>query len=152
MASWMEHPKLVVWFDDLEDAVTTAFALTNQQRAEVKVLAAPRADTWIMLARDGETRDALRSRLSEAQHLVRLPVASDCKVLIWREGFEPEEDTFERENGFGSVEVEYVEEGSAEEVWRELVSDADDYAASGETGWFYSILDGEYDPDAGDYN
>jgi len=34
--AWMEHPSLVVWFDDLEDAVSTAFALTDKQRAEVK--------------------------------------------------------------------------------------------------------------------
>ena len=150
-APWMGHPKLVAWFDDIEDAVTTAFALTNEQRAMVKLLAAPRAQTWVMLARDGATRDALRNRLIEARRDVPVPLARDCTVLEPRERFVAEEDSFERENGFSSIEVDYVEEGSAEDVWRELVSDAEDYAASGETGWFYSILDGEYDPDVDDH-
>ncbi len=149
-APWMKHPNLVVWFDDLEDAVTTAFALSDQQRAEVKALRAPRADTWVMLARDPQTRDALRERLSEAQHYVNVPVARDCDVLVWREDFVEEEDSFERDNGFGSIEVDYIEEGSVEDLRRELISDADDYAASEETGWFYSIEDGEYDIDADD--
>ncbi len=140
----MENPNLVAWFDDLEDAVTTAFALSDEQRAEVTARKAPRANTWVMLARDSETRDTLRKRLSEAQHYVRVPVASDCKVLVWREDFIDEEDEFERENGFGSVELDYVEEGSVEDVRRELLSDADDYAASQETGWFYAAMDGEY--------
>ena len=149
-ALWMEHPNLVVWFDDLEDAVTTAFALSDEQRAEVKALKAPRADTWVMVAKDPETRDTLRKRLSEAQHYVSVPVASDCKVLVWREDFVDEEDEFERENGFGAIEVEYVEDGSVEDVRRELLSDADDYAASEETGWFYAIMDGEYDDESDD--
>ncbi len=149
-ASWMEHPNLVVWFDDLEDAVTTAFALSDEQRAEVKALKAPRADTWVMVAKDPETRDTLRKRLSEAQHYVSVPVASDCKVLVWREDFVEEEDEFERKNGFGAIEVEYVEDGSVEDVRRELLSDADDYAASEETGWFYAIMDGEYDDESDD--
>ncbi len=149
-ASWMEHPNLVAWFDDLEDAVTTALALADEQRAEVKALKAPRADTWLMLAKDPKTRDVLRKRLSEAQHYVSVPVASDCNVLVWREDFTEEEDVFERENGFGSIEVDYVEEGSVEDLRHELMSDADDYAASEETGWFYAIMDGEYDTERDD--
>lgn len=144
-APWMEHPKLVAWFDDLEDAVTTAFALTEEQRAEVKALRAPRANTWVMLAKNPETRDVLRARLSEAQHAVRVPVADDCKILLDRSEFVIEEDTFEQDNGFASIEVDYVEEGSAEDLRRELLSDAADYAASSEVGWFYGIMDGEYD-------
>jgi len=146
MASpWMEHPKLVVWFDDLEDAVTTAFALTDEQRAAVKALRAPRADTWVMLATDTHTRDTLRKRLSEAQHHVKVPVARDCDVLTGREGFSEEEDSFDRENGFGCIEIDYVEEGSVEELRRDLLADADDYAASEEAGWFYAIMDREHD-------
>jgi hypothetical protein len=146
----MEHPKLVVWFDDFEDAVTTAFALTDQQRDAVKVLRAPRADTWVMLAPDPETRDGLRKRLREARHHVRVPVARDCKVLGMQEDFVADEDTFERDNGFHSIEVHYVEEGSMDEVRRELISDADDHAASEEAGWFYAIMDGEYDSERDD--
>ena len=144
-APWMEHPHLVVWFDDLEDAVTTAFALKDEQRGEVKVVRAPRADTWVMFARDPEMRDALRKRLGEALRYICVPVAKDCNVLLDREPFVEEEDTFEQENGFGFIEVDYVEEGSVEDLRRELISDADDYAASDESGWFYAIMDGEYD-------
>ncbi|MEM6583898.1 MAG: hypothetical protein AAF699_21665 [Pseudomonadota bacterium] len=147
-APWMEHPKLVAWFDDLEDAVTSAFALTEEQRAEVKALRAPRANTWVMLAKNTETRDVLRARLSEAQRAVRVPVAADCKVLLDQSEFVIEEDTFEQENGFTSIDVDYLEEGSAEYVRRELLSDADDYAAADETGWFYAIMDGEFDSES----
>ncbi|MEM0954392.1 MAG: hypothetical protein AAGI24_09640 [Pseudomonadota bacterium] len=148
----MMHPKLVVWFDDLEDAVTTAFALSDTQRAGVKALRAPRDNTWVMLAADTPTRDILRKQLSEAQHYVRVPVASDCRVLVWRDDFIDEVDAFERDNGFSSIEVDYIEEGSAEDLRRELLSDAADYAASDETGWFYAISDGESFDAADDVN
>lgn len=141
----MEHPNLVAWFDDLEDAVTTAFALTDEQRSEVKALKAPRAQTWVMLARNTERRDLLRSRLSEARQHMAVPIASDCKVLDARDGFFIDEDTFDRENGFQVVDIDYVEEGSVEDLRRELLSDADDYAAGEETGWFYAINDGEFE-------
>ena len=149
-SSWMEHPNLVVWFDDLEDAVIAAFALTDEQRAAVKALRAPRENTWVMLARDVQTRDVLRARLSEAQHYVSVPVAKDCKVLVWRDDFIDEVDAFEREQGFGSIEVDYIEDGSLEDLQRELLSDADDYAASEETGWFYAIMDGDTNAGAED--
>ncbi|MEM8489308.1 MAG: hypothetical protein AAGC91_14195 [Pseudomonadota bacterium] len=145
--SWMEHPNLVVWFDDIEDAVTTAFALKDEQRSQVKALRASRANTWVMMAKDADTRDALRARLSEAQHYVSVPVARDCLVLVWRDDFIDEEDAFEKENGFGSIEVDYVEEGSPEDIRLELMSDAEDYAASEEAGWFYAINDGEFEAD-----
>ncbi len=144
----MEHPNLVAWFDDLEDAVTTAFALTDEQRSEVKALKAPRAQTWVMLARNTERRDLLRSRLSEARQHMPVPIASDCNVLDAGEGLFIDEDTFDRENGFRVVDIDYVEEGSVEDLRRELLSDADDYAAGEETGWFYAINDGEFE--AGD--
>lgn len=143
----MEHPKLIAWFDDLEDAVTTAFALTDEQRAEVKALRAPRDNTWVMLAKDTGTRDALRARLSEAQRHMNIPVARDCRVLVDRGDFEVEEDSFEQQNGFDAIDVDYIEEGSVEELRRELLSDADDYAASEETGWFYSISDNDGEND-----
>ena len=91
---WMDHPKLVAWFDDLEDAVTTALALTAEQRAEVRARKAPRAATWVMLARDTATRDAMRERLAQARH--HLPVAHDCWALEPPAGVFPDEDTFER--------------------------------------------------------
>lgn len=147
-APWMDHPNLVVWFDDLEDAVTTALALPVEKRAAVRAREAPRANTWVMLAKNADDRDALRALLSEAQHYVNVPVARDCDVLVWRDDFVDEEDAFDRENNFGSIEIDYVEDGSADDVRRELLTDADDYAASEETGWFYSIMDGEYDSDA----
>ena len=143
--SWREHPKLVVWFDDLEDAVTTSFSLTQKQRSEVRVIRAPRHDTWIMLAKTAELRDVLRQRLSEVPCSVAVPVAEDCDVLSPGEGFVPEADTFEQDHGFDSIVVDYVEEASLEELRRELLSDADDYAASDEVGWFYGVMDGEYD-------
>ncbi len=145
----MDHPKLVAWFDDLEDAVTTAFLLTEEQRGAVKALRAPRAFTWIMLARDTQTRDLLRARLSEAQRHRSVPVASDCRVLVQQGSFAMDEDTFEQQNGFDSIDVHYIEEGSVEELRHELLSDADDYAASEETGWFYSITDSECDGEDG---
>lgn len=143
----MDHPKLIVWFDDLEDAVTTAFAFTDKQRAELKALRAPRAHTWVMLAKDANTRDEFRERLREAQSHMSVPVAHDCGVLVQRDDFVIEEDSFEQQNGFDSIEVDYVEEGSVEELRRELLSDADDYAASEETGWFYSISDSDCESD-----
>ncbi|MEM1112369.1 MAG: hypothetical protein AAGI11_10720 [Pseudomonadota bacterium] len=149
-APWMEHPKLVAWFDDLEDAVLTAFVLTDEQRAEVKALRAPRADTWVMLAKDTESRDILRQRLSEAQQHASVPVASDCRVLAAQDAFLADADTFEQDNGFDSIEIDYIEEGSVEDLRRELLSDADDYAASDETGWFYAILDEESDSERDD--
>ncbi|MEL7046580.1 MAG: hypothetical protein AAGL66_16445, partial [Pseudomonadota bacterium] len=112
----MDHPKLIVWFDDLEDAVTTAFAFTDEQRAEVKALRAPRAHTWVMLAKDTHTRDELRERLRKAQRHMRVPVAQDCEVLVQHDDFVIEEDSFEQQNGFDSIEVDYVEEGSQEEM------------------------------------
>lgn len=146
---WMEHPKLVAWFDDLEDVVTTAFVLTETQRAQVKALKAPRPLTWIMLARDTKGRDEMRTRLGEALGTVPVPVANDCNVLSGPRAFSVEEDTFEEDNGFSTVAVDYVDEGSVEAVRRELLSDADDYAASEDTGWFYAIMDGEFDPESG---
>ena len=135
---WMEHPCLVAWFDELEDAVTTAMALPLEQRAAVKALAAPRTDTWVMLAENAESRDHLRALLSEAQHYVRVPVAKDCRILVWRADFIDEEDAFDLENGFSEIDVEYLEEGSAAALRAELLSDAEDYAAGAESGWFYT--------------
>ena len=146
-AHWMEHPNLVAWFDDLEDAVTTALALTEDQRSQVKAKRAPRADTWAMFARNSETRDELRKRLAQVQDVRSVPLASDCNVLSEAQEFVIEEDTFEQDHGFQSIEVDYIEEGSTEDVRRELISDADDYAASDEAGWFYAIMDDEYDPE-----
>ena len=141
---WMDHPKLVAWFDDLEDAVTAAFALTDEQRREVRALKAPRRDTWVMLATDEQARDVLRDRMRLAALAREVPVAADCPVLQDRE-FRWEQDTFEQDNGFGSIEDDYVEEGSAEALRRELLSDAEDYASSDESGWFYTHLDDEQD-------
>ena len=146
---WMGHPKLVAWFDDLEDAVTTAFLLSEEQRKTVKALRAPRDNTWVMLARNAESRDEFREVLRHAARTKSVPIAADCNVLDWRdEMLEP--DTFEVANGFDSVDIDYVEEGSAEDLRRELISDAEDYAASAETGWFYSAADTEQDADTDD--
>ncbi|MEM6303010.1 MAG: hypothetical protein AAF991_11160 [Pseudomonadota bacterium] len=144
---WMGHPKLVAWFDDLEDAVTTAFALTDEQRASVKALKAPRAATWVMMAVSPEARDVLRTRLRDVQSSTPLPVASDCKVLLAQGEFRAQTDRFDQENGFGSVDVEYIEEGSAEAIRRELLADSDEYAASSDTGWFYSCSDQDSEDD-----
>ncbi|MEO0435445.1 MAG: hypothetical protein AAF098_00915 [Pseudomonadota bacterium] len=138
---WMGHPKLVAWFDDLEHAVTTALALTDDQRASVKALKAPRAATWVMFAKDADTRDVLRARLREVQSRNPLPVAKDCKVLLAQSDFNAPKDSFDQENGFASTDIDYIEEGSAEAIRRELLSDADDYAASSDTGWFYASSD-----------
>ena len=146
----MEHPRLVAWFDDLEDAVTTAFALTDAQRAGLKARKAPRAGTWVMLSTDTEARDVLRKRLSEAHERSTLPLAHDCNVLEARATFTVDDDAFDKENGFTTIDIDYIEEGSAEDLRRELLSDADDYAASGETGWFYAVNDGEFDIEGGD--
>ena len=131
--------------------MTTVFALSDPLRAAVKARRAPRDDTWALIAENSQTRDLIREKLSEAQHHVRVPVARDCKVLVWRESFINEEDPFDRENGFGSIAVDYVEEGSVEDLRRELLSDAEDYAASEDTGWFYaeSEEDDIEDPDPG---
>lgn len=144
-APWMEHPKLIAWFDDLEDAVATALLLAEEERTGIKARRAPRADTWVIFALDREMRDHLRLRLADVQRVSAVPLAADCHVLTATAGFEAEEDTFERDNGFSAVDVEYVEEGSAADVRRELLSDACDYAASDEVGWFYGVMDGEYD-------
>ena len=102
-----------------------------------------------MLARDAESRDEFREVLRIAARTKSVPIASDCNVLDWRdEMLEP--DTFEDANGFDSVDIDYVEEGSAEGLRRELISDAEDYAASAETGWFYSAADTEQDADTDD--
>ena len=147
----MEHPKLVAWFDDLEDAVTTALMLTVEQRSEVKARKAPRADTWVMLAKDSESRDALRAQLRAAQRKLHVPVARDCRALTVQQNTWEDEDTFDEEHGFASVEVDYVEEGTLENIRRELLSDAADYAASGEAGWYYAIMDGEHDIEGDDW-
>ena len=146
---WMDHPKLVAWFDDLEDVVTAAFALTDEQRREVRALKAPRRDTWVMLATDEQTRDVLRDRMRLIASAREIPVAADCAVLQHRE-FGLEQDTFEQDNGFGSIEDDYVEEGSAEALRRELLSDAEDYASSDESGWFYTHMDDEQDRNTDD--
>ncbi|MEM1403489.1 MAG: hypothetical protein AAGG55_09170 [Pseudomonadota bacterium] len=141
---WMDHPKLVAWFDDLEDAVTTAFVFSDEQRAAVKALRAPRDNTWVMLARDTQSRDALREQMRVALQSQDVPIARDCHVLESRD-FSLEPDTFEQDNGFRAIDMDYLEEGSAEALRRELLSDAEDYASSDETGWFYTHMDSEQD-------
>ena len=140
-APWMDHPRLVAWFDDLEDAVTAALALKPEQRSEVKALKAPRATTWVMLASTSESCERLRTQLRDVQQRVSVPVAADCDILAPQGEFDVEEDTFDCDNGFRTVDLEYIEEGSAEDLRRELLSDAEDYAASVETGWFYAAME-----------
>ena len=99
------------------------------------------ANTWIMLTKSTESRDQLRDRLRAVTDTQSVPVARDCSVLLDVSTFAIDDDTFEQDNGFHSIEVDYLEEGSPEALRQELLSDAEDYAASSRTGWFYATLD-----------